>query len=114
MPVCKTTVINQENVKRILDFLPSPPKVEGLSETFKTLSDPTRLRIVLALSKQELCVCDIAAVLNMSVSAISHQLRLLKNSRIVKFRKQGKMVFYELDDQHINRLIQDSLEHLNE
>lgn len=112
--VCKTTIINREQVERIKASLPSKQDVSSLSEIFKVISDPTRLQMALALSVQELCVCDLAAIVNLSVSAISHQLRLLKSMKIVTNRKQGKMVFYKLDDQHIENLIKESLVHIKE
>lgn len=86
----------------------------NLSETFGALSDPTRVKILHALSKSELCVCDISAVLDMTVSAVSHQLRVLRNMRLVKFRKAGKMVYYSLDDEHIVRLFKVAYDHVNE
>lgn len=85
-----------------------------MAEIFKILGDQTRLKIVLALSKQELCVLDIATVLGMSESAISHQLRLLKTLRLVRQRKEGKMVFYSLDDEHIEDLIMVASRHCEE
>ncbi len=85
-----------------------------MAETFKILGDPTRLKIVLALTKEELCVLDIAELLGMSESAISHQLRLLKTLRLVKQRKDGKMVFYSLDDEHIEDLIRVAARHSGE
>lgn len=85
-----------------------------MAETFKVLGDQTRLKIVLTLSKQELCVLDIATVVGMSESAISHQLRLLKSLRLVKQRKDGKMVFYSLDDEHIEDLIRVASRHSEE
>jgi DNA-binding transcriptional ArsR family regulator len=88
--------------------------IASLAETFKVLSDQTRLKIVLALSKQELCVIDIAAVLGITESAVSHQMRLLKTLRLVKQRKSGKMVFYSLDDEHIEDLIRVALHHTAE
>lgn len=88
--------------------------VIGLAETFKVLSDPTRLTIVLALLRTELCVLDIAALLGVSESAISHQMRLLKTLRLVKHRKDGKMVFYSLDDEHIEDLIRVAEHHVGE
>jgi DNA-binding transcriptional ArsR family regulator len=86
----------------------------NLAETFSVLSDQTRLKIVLALRKQELCVLDIAAVLGVTESAVSHQLRLLKTLRLVKQRKAGKLVFYSLDDAHIESLLQVALHHTEE
>jgi DNA-binding transcriptional ArsR family regulator len=85
-----------------------------MAETFKVLGDQTRLKIVLTLSKQELCVLDIATVVGMSESAVSHQLRLLKSLRLVKQRKDGKMVFYSLDDEHIEDLIRVASRHSEE
>jgi ArsR family transcriptional regulator, lead/cadmium/zinc/bismuth-responsive transcriptional repressor len=88
--------------------------IVSLAETFKVLSDQTRLKIVLALSKQEICVLDIAEVLGITESGVSHQMRLLKTLRLVKQRKDGKMVFYSLDDEHIEDLIQVALHHTAE
>ncbi len=89
-------------------------QILSLSETFKVLSDPTRLKIVMALAKQELCVLDIAELLNVTESAVSHQLRLLKTLRLVRQRKDGKMVFYSLDDEHIEDLIRVATRHISE
>ena len=83
-----------------------------VAEIFKALADPTRVRILHALSHAELCVGDLAAVLEMSESAVSHQLRLLRGLRVVRARREGKLVFYTLDDEHVTRLFQLSLEHL--
>lgn len=89
-------------------------QIVGLAETFRVLSDPTRLKIVMALAKQELCVLDIAQLLNITESAISHQLRLLRTLRLVKQRKEGKLVFYSLDDEHIEDLIRVAARHISE
>lgn len=86
----------------------------GLSEIFKVLGDETRTRILYLLSLQEMCVCDIADVLEMSLPAVSHHLRLLKMMRIVKYRREGKNVFYSLDDDHVLGLIQLAKEHYDE
>lgn len=82
-----------------------------LSDIFKTMGDPTRLKIIQALSSGEMCVCDIAAALGMEHSAISHQLRVLRNMRVVKFRKDGKEAIYSLDDEHVLKLFNEGLEH---
>jgi DNA-binding transcriptional ArsR family regulator len=87
---------------------------DKLSETFKALSDPTRIKIIYALSKKRLCVCDLSAALNMSQSAISHQLRTLRNLKLVKYDKIGKSVYYSLDDEHILHMFNKCLEHVNE
>lgn len=89
-------------------------EVAGLSEIFKVLGDETRTRILYLLSLQEMCVCDIADVLEMSLPAVSHHLRLLKMMRIVKYRREGKNVFYSLDDDHVLGLIQLAKEHYDE
>jgi DNA-binding transcriptional ArsR family regulator len=86
--------------------------VNRLAATFKVLGDPTRTRIVFALSQQELCVGDISSLLGLSMSAISHQLRVLRNFELVKVRKEGKMVFYSLDDMHIENLVAEGLRHV--
>jgi len=83
-----------------------------LAEIFKALGDPTRLKIIYVLSKSPLCVCDIASLLDMTQSAISHHLRLLRNLKLVKFKKEGKMVIYSLDDDHVLRLFKEGLEHV--
>lgn len=88
--------------------------VSGLSEVFKVLGDEVRVKILYLLSLRELCVCDIGAVLNMSMPAISHHLRLLKIFRLVKYRREGKMVYYSLDDHHILNMIKEAQEHFAE
>jgi DNA-binding transcriptional ArsR family regulator len=83
-----------------------------IAETFKILGDPTRIKILHALSQRELCVCDIAAVVALGQSAVSHQLRLLRGARLVRYRKEGKMVWYFLDDRHISQLLTQGIEHI--
>jgi DNA-binding transcriptional ArsR family regulator len=85
-----------------------------LAETFKVLSEPTRVRILHALSVEELCVCDISAVVQMTSSAVSHQLRILRTARLVRSRKDGKMVYYSLDDEHVHNLFEEGIRHLKE
>jgi ArsR family transcriptional regulator len=85
-----------------------------LAETFRTLGDPTRVRMLDALSQSELCVCDLATLIGMTESAVSHQLRLLRNLRLVKARREGRMVFYSLDDRHIITLFRQGLRHVQE
>src|SRR5262245_60946781 len=92
----------------------SEGSVDALAETFRLLGDGTRVRILDALSRSELCVCDIARLLNLSESAVSHQLRLLRGMRLVRPRRQGRMMFYSLDDQHIVGLFEQGLEHVEE
>ena len=88
--------------------------VAGLSELFRVLGDETRTKILYLLSRQELCVCDIAQILEMSLPAVSHHLRLLKMMRLVKYRRDGKVVYYSLDDDHIMNLIHQAREHFAE
>jgi DNA-binding transcriptional ArsR family regulator len=92
--------------------LVSDERAQMVAETFKILGDPTRIKILQTLSRRELCVCDISAVVEMSQSAVSHQLRLLRSSRLVKYRKEGKLAWYSLDDEHVSQLLQLSLKHV--
>ena len=105
---------HQAAIRSARKALTDEAAVAAMSETFKILGDPTRLKIVLALTKEELCVLDIAELLGMTESAISHQLRLLKTLRLVKQRKEGKMAFYSLDDEHIEDLVRVAARHSNE
>jgi DNA-binding transcriptional ArsR family regulator len=111
---CAVTFIHKKNVDAARRSIPREPMLLGLSETFKVLGDSTRLKICLALSHQELCVCDLAALLSVSESAISHQLRLMKTMRLVRHRKEGKMSYYTLDDEHIEDLIRVGVRHVSE
>jgi len=104
----------QKIANRVNAALPEWHETRDLAALFKALADPTRLRIVQALLLEELCVYSISTVVDVSVSAISHQLRLLRHMHIVKFRKQGKQVCYSLDDEHIARLVKIALEHVRE
>lgn len=94
--------------------IPEENTLYRLAELFKVFGDPTRIRILYALSAQELCVCDIAEILGMTQSAISHQLRVLKQTHLVKFRREGKTVFYSLDDDHVATMLSQGLEHVKE
>ncbi len=110
--VCEILCIHEDTVKSLKNRLLDKSTVLGLADIFKALGDQTRVQIIFALSMQELCVCDLAALLEMSQSAISHQLRVLRNLRIVKFRKEGKIVYYSIDDNHIVNLFTEGLEHV--
>ncbi len=110
---CEVCDIHAEAVERAKS---KAKELEGetivrLSDIFKAMGDPTRLKIIHSLSAGEMCVCDIAVALGMEHSAISHQLRLLRNLRVVKFRKEGKMAIYSLDDEHVLQLFNEGLEH---
>lgn len=111
---CDEPFVHEERVQSARKALRDDRTTLDLSETFRVLSDPTRLKIVIALAREELCVCDIAALLGMTDSAISHQLRLLKNLRLVKYRKSGKMAYYSVDDEHIKDLIRIASRHVSE
>ncbi len=113
-PVCEIKVIDSDKVNRVKNELPDSAEIFELAETFKTLGDQTRLRILLCLLKTELCVCDLSTIIGVSVSGISHQLRYLKNNRLVKFRKHGKIVYYSLDDNHIKTIIRETQKHVRE
>jgi DNA-binding transcriptional ArsR family regulator len=110
--MCDCTVIHVDVVERVKGEMPEEKKMYDLAELFKSLSDQTRLKILFALSKNEMCVCDIAALLGMSQSAISHQLRVLRNTRLVKYQKSGKVVYYTLDDNHVNAIFKQGLDHV--
>lgn len=112
--VCEILYVDEPRVRRVEAQMPADETIEAVSDTFKVLSDPTRMRIVFALSRAELCVCDMAALLGLSVSAVSHQLRLLRNLRLAKYRKEGRLAYYSLDDDHTAQLLQDVLNHVQE
>jgi len=112
--VCDLIQIDLTRVRKIRAALVQPDAVQGLADTFSALGDPTRVRILDALSHGELCVCDLAAVLRLSQSAVSHQLRLLRGLRLVRPRREGRVVFYDLDDQHIISLFKQTLQHVEE
>ena len=112
--VCNCSVIHQEAVNKVRANMLDEGQLFDLAELFKIFGDSTRINILNALTISEMCVCDIAAALNMTQSAISHQLRVLKQSKLVKYRKEGKIVYYSLDDQHVNQILDQGLIHLNE
>lgn len=103
---CGCNIIHEDIVASVKDKMPSDDLVEDMADFFKVFGDPTRVRILSALLNSEMCVCDIAYVLEMKQSAISHQLRQLKRSRLVKNRRDGKVVYYSLDDDHVKKIIE--------
>ncbi len=109
---CQEFCFDSEAVDYVQENMLEDQDVDKMAETFKVLSDPTRVKILHALDHKELCVCDIAVTLRMKVSAVSHQLRLLKNAKLVKQRKEGKNVYYQLDDEHVAQLFKKTLEHI--
>ena len=112
--VCDLVQIDLARVRALRAALTAPETVQTLADTFSVLGDPTRVRILDALSHGELCVCDLAAVLRLSQSAVSHQLRLLRGLRLVRPRRDGRVVFYSLDDQHIMAIFRQTLQHVEE
>ncbi|MBI3945589.1 MAG: helix-turn-helix transcriptional regulator [Armatimonadetes bacterium] len=110
--VCETHYVDQERVNVVAERMLPGFVFAGLAETFQALGDPTRVKILFALSQAELCVCDVAALLGVSVSAVSHQLRTLRSLRIVRPRRKGRRVYYSLDDEHVRTLFDQALEHL--
>ncbi|UCD59001.1 MAG: winged helix-turn-helix transcriptional regulator [Candidatus Hydrogenedentota bacterium] len=112
--VCETVFVDKARVDVVRSRMPDAELLEGLSNIFKVLADPTRLRVVSALAVRELCVCDVANLLGTSISAVSHQLRVLRNLKLVKHRKEGKMVYYSLDDECVETLLKEGLKHIGE
>ena len=112
--VCKCEEVHEYIIDEVRQVMPQDEMLYDLAELFKVFGDTTRIKILYALFSKEMCVCDIADLLGMTHSAISHQLRVLKQARLVKFRKEGKIVFYSLDDCHISQIFSCGLEHIEE
>jgi DNA-binding transcriptional ArsR family regulator len=112
--VCEIICVHPEAVARVRAALPDVGWVEDATALLKVIADPTRFRILTALNVEELCVCDLAVVVGISESAVSHQLRLLRAHRLVTFRKAGRVAYYRLLDQHINGLIGSAVDHVRE
>ncbi len=110
---CEINAIHEDIVDSVRQKMPKEENLYNLAELFKVFGDTTRIKIIWALFESEMCVCDIAALLGMNSSAISHQLRVLKQARLVKYRKEGKMVFYSLDDDHIKRIFDQGMVHIS-
>jgi len=111
---CDCTVIHEDIVISVKGKMPAEEKLYDLAELFKVFGDTTRIKILWALAEAEMCVCDIAVLINMTQSAISHQLRVLKQARLVKNRKKGKVVYYSLDDAHVKQIFEQGLIHIDE
>ena len=111
---CSCTIIHEEVVAKVRESMPEEEILYDLAELFKVFGDTTRIKILCSLFESEMCVCDIAALLGMNQSAISHQLRVLKQARLVKYRKEGKVVYYSLDDEHVKQIFDQGLVHVNE
>ena len=111
---CGARVIHEDIVERVARDMPEKTMLDGLSSFFKVFGDPTRIAILMALSKEEMCVCDLCALLDMKQSAVSHQLKTLKQSRIVRNRRAGKVMYYSLDDDHIDSVLHIGIQHILE
>ncbi|WP_068557033.1 ArsR/SmtB family transcription factor [Thermotalea metallivorans] len=111
---CYSDVIHEEIVNKVREKMPQEETLYDLAELFKVFGDSTRIKILWALDESEMCVCDIAFLLNMTQSAISHQLRVLKQAGLVKSRREGKIVFYSLEDEHVKQIFDQGLIHISE
>ena len=111
---CDCDVIDEDTVNQIREKMPQEETLYDLAELFKVFGDSTRIKILWALDEAEMCVCDIAFLLNMTQSAISHQLRVLKQAELVKSRREGKIVFYSLEDEHVKQIFDQGLIHISE
>ncbi len=111
--LCKSNIIHEDIINKVKELMPEEEKLQSLANLFKVFGDPTRVKILYALLKEEMCVCDISMLLEMNQSAISHQLRVLRQARIVKFRKVGRSVYYSLDDEHVKNIFEQGFEHIN-
>ncbi len=111
---CITRGIHQDTVREVRRRMPEQVELYELADMFKLFADSTRISILWALSESEMCVCDLCALLKMKQPAVSHQLKNLKQARVVKARRDGKVIYYSLDDDHIRKLLNLGMEHLNE
>lgn len=113
-PSCEEYLVHLDNVRQVQQEVLETDKAQRMAEFFSALSDPHRLKLLSALAQQELCVCDLAASVKMGESAVSHQLRVLRSQRLVKYRRQGRNVYYSLADDHIIALYREVADHLDE
>lgn len=111
---CESREIHEELLHIVREKLPPEEQLYDLAELFKVFGDSTRMRILFVLFEAEVCVCDLAEALNMTVSAISHQLKILKQNKLVKSEKIGRSVFYALADEHVRRIVEQGMEHVME
>lgn len=112
--IFECNVIHDDVIKKVRNTMPSDELIFDVAELFKVFGDSTRMKIICALLEEELCVCDIATITNTTQSAISHQLRVLKQAKLVKYRKEGKVVYYSLDDNHVREIFMKGREHIEE
>ncbi len=114
IPICEFMHAHEHEIERVRALMPPEETLYDLSELYKVFGDSTRIKILYVLFEAEMCVCDIAALLGMTVSAISHQLRVLKNARLVKYRREGKAIFYALADEHVRTIVGQGMDHILE
>ncbi|MBP3637918.1 MAG: helix-turn-helix transcriptional regulator [Clostridia bacterium] len=112
--MCGFLCVHEDKVAQVQSTLPDEDTLSRLADLFKVFGDGTRIRILYVLFEAEVCVCDLAKLLGMTQSAVSHQLRILKQARLVKSRRDGKTIFYSLADEHVRSLIQQGTEHIHE
>ncbi len=112
-PVCKRESIG-DYVEAVASSLPPDERIIELAEFLEAFGDSSRVKILLALSKRELCTCDLSAITGLSVSAVSHQLRVLRDKKLVKYRREGRNVYYSLDDEHVAAILNIALKHIGE
>lgn len=112
--ICEINTIHQDIVNNVKKVMPKDDLIYDLAEFYKVFADSTRMKIIYALMENELCVCDIAVIVGTTQSAISHQLRILKQAKLVKYKKDGKVVYYSLDDEHIAEIVKKGREHIEE
>lgn len=112
-PVCQQECIHPAHIEEVRRLMPDVDSLYDLSEVFRVFGDSTRIRILYALFESELCVCDLVTLLGLTQSAVSHQLRILKDAKLVRFRREGKSIFYALDDDHVRSILSLGMEHLS-
>ena len=111
--ICDCNIIHEDIVKKVLNTMIQQEKINKISDFFKILGDSTRAKIIAALDQNEMCVCDIANVLQMTKSSVSHQLAILRKAKLVKYRKEGKTVYYSLSDNHVQEVFESALDNIN-
>ena len=112
--LCECEVIHEDTVQKVKSTFPKDEMIFDLADFYKIFGDTTRVKILLALDKSELCVCDISSLLEMTISAVSHQLKILRDSNLVVTRREGKVIYYSLADEHVKEIIECGMEHISE
>lgn len=112
--LCDCEIIHEDTVKKVKSTFPKDEMIFDLADFYKIFGDTTRVKILYALDKSELCVCDISSLLEMTISAVSHQLKILRDSNLVVTRREGKVIYYSLADEHVKEIIECGMEHISE